>query len=414
MILTKEQSDHADTLIRCLQMYRIAYDTSPTGSGKTIVATKIAKQLNMTAVVCGSPILQTNWEKTMETEKVPFTFVSIFKPFNVDVFHTRMLVIMDECQLVKNPCRRTLQFMDAVCNHPRVKYVLMLSATPFDHPRHVSLVNRFIQSVADPNTTFTNIMLNMKFTYNTNVNFVKYHVQQDGEAMKLYSDGFRKVRAATRAVADGPPTFNPKQFSAGIQSIHSSLMMGLIRYVQSLPANSKRIVVLKYARQFDEFKVHFPDTLVINGSVSGRTRHQIIETFQSSKGGLLAITDVIGGVGIDLDDQVGDDPRTIITLPIFASDFVQLVGRVRRHNSKSNATVVVIQPNQKKSYFTNQMKTKTPVLQTFNDSLDFIDNCSHSHEHLPTCMCVRHHLPILNKDIDSIIAEFACECAFYM
>lgn len=412
MILTPEQHSHFKNLFDCLQTHRIAYDTSPTGSGKTIVATKLAKRLNKKVIVVGSPILKHNWEKTMRIEGVAFEFMSVYSLPNKQLGlsnQPQLTVIMDECQLVKNQCKRTIAFMNSLNTNPNIKYVLMLSATPFDHQRHILPLSRFIEAISISSVSFDSVRFNMMFQYPTNVQYKLHHTQQTEEETSLYSQGSSQIRKSAHGDREGESRFTPELFSAGLQKVHSSLMSGLVRYVQSLPSRSKKIIVLKYSKQFKEFEEHFPNALVINGNVPQHSRQKIIDEFQNSSGGMLVITDVIGGVGIDLDDQRGNDHRTVIALPMFASDFVQLVGRVRRHNSKTNATVVVIQPNRKNTYFKRQMETKMPILKMFNSSLDFIDDCVYSVEHQSTCVGLDLGVEV-GTDIARLIAEFACEC----
>jgi superfamily II DNA/RNA helicase len=66
-------------------------------------------------------------------------------------------------------------------------------------------------------------------------------------------------------------------------------------------------------------------------------RTEAAKRFQSSKAKVLITTLESGGTGINLDDVVGDKPRTIVmmTPPFSAVENVQAIGRVWRYNTKS-------------------------------------------------------------------------------
>jgi superfamily II DNA or RNA helicase len=410
MELSADQKEHAEVIFSQLQHHGIAYDTSATGSGKTVVAAKIAKRLNKQIIVLGSPILKENWDKTMKIEGIKYQFTSIFQK-SISWPAGECMVILDECQAVKNSCQRTARFIDTICRNKRVKFMLMLSATPFDHPRHERVVSEVIQKFAHSNLSFHAVCQGMNFKYPTNIDYVLHHVEQSPDELKAYNDGYRKIRSSHSSEGEGVSVFKPGVFSIGLRMIHESLLEGFMRRVRE--TTGKRVAVLKYSDDFGIFQKEFPNCLVINGSISQPKRARIIAEFQTTDAPLLAITDVIGGVGIDLDDQDGSAPRTIITMPLFAADFVQLAGRVRRRNSKSDSKIIVIQPNLKKTYFKKQMETKLPVLSSFNNSLGFMETPRLEVEHGTECKAQKLLLGEFIADglAVSLVNLYACECA---
>lgn len=66
-----------------------------------------------------------------------------------------------------------------------------------------------------------------------------------------------------------------------------------------------------------------------------------MEAFQSGKAKVILATIESGGTGVNLDDTVGDKPRTtiVITPPFSAVSHVQLAGRTWRLNTKSDAKI---------------------------------------------------------------------------
>lgn len=409
-VLTRDQQEHQAKLLRCLLDNRIAYDTSATGSGKTIVAAKIVKQLGLRLIVLGTPILKENWDRVLKAEEwKEYEFVSIYKK-SFTMPAEDCFVVLDECHSMKNHCQRTERFIEEICNDRAVRYILMLSATPFDHPRHRALVNDVVyqrSSLRD----FDRVRYGMDFYHSTKIRYQLYKVQLTEEEETLYYRGFKSIQGSL-AEEEGKQQFMPQMFSAGLRKIHCSLFEGMMRYVAKLVSQGakKIIVVMKYSQHFEQFQQLYPGALILNGSVPQNCRPGIIERFQKSDVNMLAITDAIGGVGIDLDDQEGDKKRYIVALPLFAADFVQLAGRVRRRNTKSDSIITVIQPTKMKStYFKNQMKTKLTVLTTFNNSLEFMSCPKEEVEHKPECEeCMRlieEHCPV-----PEIINYYFCEC----
>lgn len=66
--------------------------------------------------------------------------------------------------------------------------------------------------------------------------------------------------------------------------------------------------------------------------------------FQSGKSKVLISTIQSGGTGVNLDDTVGDRPRTVLmmTPPLSANDMIQAAGRINRMSTKSDAKVITL------------------------------------------------------------------------
>ena len=408
MELYYTQKVHFDNLIRTLSMHKLACDASSTGAGKTIVCIKLAKHFQLPLMVIGPPILRANWEKICQLEKVELTFVSAYVLDKTQV-KKDMFVAIDECHLFKNHCQRG-SHLKALLRTPCVKYALFISATFFDHQRQEASVTSLLRGLSVYDITHA-----MTFQYPTESNFVVYHVLTTEEEAKKYSKGERQIASSVRP--DGEIRFAPGIFQNGLRNMHTSLMSGLMRTVSLIlkRPRSKLIVALKYKAHFTQFLNKFPEALALNGETSAQDRNTIVNNFQQHdlKYRLLCLTDAVGGVGIDLDDTHGSFPRVIICLPMFASDFLQLVGRVRRRSSKSNSTVLVVQPRRTKTYFTRQLETKMPIVGKLNTSCAVtLDVFKRAYEHLTTC-CVTSlkRIVLIDQHLDRHIHSFACECS---
>lgn len=400
--LYPSQATHSERLFEILQENKVACDTSATGSGKTIVAVKMAVRLGLPMVVVGPPTLRPNWQTACTEEGVQFIFMSS-SAIVASTSFSSFLLVADEFHLFKNASQRNVKLARL---QSKATYTLLLSATLVDHPRQYINVSKFIgvREIADLCNT-------IEYTHPTKVSHFLYHVYQTSDESKLYSDGRRLIAQATSGERE--EGFRPGLFQKGFQSIHASLLQGLIRYVEktkdSVP-NEKLIISMKYKEHFRLFIEKFPEALVLNGDTSYADRKRVIAAFQepNTKHKLLVLTDVVGGVGIDLDDQHGAYPRRVVCMPSFATDFLQLVGRVKRRTSKSDARVFVLQPHLTNTYFTRQIETKGPVLGQFNRAFS-VEMFKREVEHAPDCPA--HFGGVLvEKYIDMIIKEFACEC----
>ena len=87
-------------------------------------------------------------------------------------------------------------------------------------------------------------------------------------------------------------------------------------------------------------KAGITDVAELHGS-SKMKGPEVVQNFQGSKARVLITTVESGGTGINLDDVVGDKPRTVVmmTPPFSAVENVQAVGRVWRYNTKSRPEV---------------------------------------------------------------------------
>src|SRR6185437_11798815 len=70
-------------------------------------------------------------------------------------------------------------------------------------------------------------------------------------------------------------------------------------------------------------------------------KKRAMANFQAGKTRIMIATVASGGTGINLDDTVGDRPRTVVmmTPPFTANDMAQAIGRVHRLNTKSDSKV---------------------------------------------------------------------------
>jgi hypothetical protein len=105
-------------------------------------------------------------------------------------------------------------------------------------------------------------------------------------------------------------------------------------------------------------------------------KRKAIVNFNAGKTKVLISTVQSGGVGVNLDDRVGDKPRTVImmTPPLSANDMIQAAGRINRLSTKSNAKIVTIISDHKvdewnMGLLSKKMKTMGAVLGKSMESM---------------------------------------------
>lgn len=400
--LTAQQQSHCDRLYSIITSNGFAYDVSATGAGKTVVSLKLSKILDLPVTVVAPPTLSNNWKTEAANENVDLIFIS---NCNVKVVseQSQRLLIVDESHAFKNNTKRTYSLLENKSTFP---FVLFLSATPYDHPRQQAMFKKFTSEKS------ALVFSRVEFTHATTVSNYLLCVSQTTQDEQLYRHGKRNISRANQISDDGTLSFSPAVFNNGLKKIHDSLMNSLETLVCEYSSKDvKLIVCLRFSEHFSRLKSLFPNALVLNGSTDMRERKLIIKKFQTSswKNKLILLSAAVGGIGIDLDDQTGGYPRVILTLPLFISEYVQLIGRVQRRSSYSDAQSFVLQPKQTNTYFIHQLGIKSTVLKQFGCQIEFAKRIQHLD------ICLVHFVGLyFGKALDlgaiKTIGAFLCLC----
>lgn len=109
-------------------------------------------------------------------------------------------------------------------------------------------------------------------------------------------------------------------------------------------AEGKSVVwFVNYRQTIDELLRRFPEALVIDGEVTGKSRDAVIEQFQINTCRELIVNNKAGGIALSLHDLTGDAERVGIVFPDdSAVTMQQLFGRLARAGGKSEAAYRVI------------------------------------------------------------------------
>jgi superfamily II DNA or RNA helicase len=382
------QKQHKDILMDYLSKYNIAVDSSKTGAGKTITSLSIAHDLMSTnikhlTILC-PPTLIPHWQNTCKEYGIDN--VNVYSTYNFKIkIRSSTMLIVDECHDYKNLSKRHKHLVNLIV---RCKKVLLLSATPYDDERQVNVVENLV-NILNPldKIKILDCSHSMDFEYKTNLEYILNHSFLDKQSDRDYKKGYRKTCSAMGKERG----FNAKVFQSGIMQIHDSLFSKLVEVVYkdiNLYPDSKFIIVMVYQRDFDRFMELHPTALILNGNTPQSDRENIVKSFQENpKSKILLISAAVGGVGLELDDKIGNKPRRMYVLPTTnAIQFMQTVGRIQRTHTKSDSTVIVIQPCKQSTYFKSQMNRKMVVLDQFNKHPVFLNKID-SHACDENCSC---------------------------
>lgn len=393
------QEIHKENLVKILTTHGKALDVSRTGSGKSVTGLHVYKEFkHLPLTIICPPTLIPSWKKHCAREL-------FFENVKYQIFSSHQLkkirkpsgfLLVDECHDFKNAVKRTRVLRRLV---EKMDYSLLMSATPIDDTRQQECLEILLGNIEEKQSK-------MEFDYKTKIDIRMEHFILDKEGHQEYIKGYNYIRNAATGVqhADHFEAFVPEFFTMGLRTIHSVLFPVLLNYLKDNMIDKKKyIIVMRYQQQFDDLKDVYPNLLILNGKTLQKDRTESIRLFQEDPTRkMIAISELVGGLGVELDDTTGEFPREIVMLPTSNGvNFTQIIGRVQRTNTKSDSVVHIIQPNRNKTYFKGQMSRKTEVMNQFNVLPKF--------QHHIHCVCPEFDL--LGKDVDSIIFSYLCDCS---
>lgn len=148
--------------------------------------------------------------------------------------------------------------------------------------------------------------------------------------------------------------------------------------------NLKIIVYLHRTKSMHELVEYLRrfGALLMNFEVTGPYRDEVINQFQRNNNDhrVLVTSSMVGGVGLDLDDQTGDHPREVYIIPgyKYTSDY-QGARRVRRRYTRSDAKVHFVYcsafPSEK--VLLNQIKKSKVHKESVSKSKDMLEVSKH-------------------------------------
>ncbi|MEM5804162.1 MAG: helicase-related protein [Candidatus Aenigmatarchaeota archaeon] len=413
--LYDEQKTHIENVLNHFNEHKIYVDTSPMGSGKTVMSIYIAKKLGLKLYVICPPNVTEKWEG--ECKKYSCCLYGIINYEKVALMSSNILhrierkkflisdkfisavkegiyLVVDEVHLIKNldtlrfiSCNTLIRHIHETNSRSRIA---LLSATPGDKKEHIESFLNLLNFFHGP------LQYVLKRKPNEFREFKKFCHQLSPEKTKTVEEHFRimndknamiavfmlfrfvlKERFFLRSkahsitsIASGNLTNQhinepdikhgcykiSKENEKNIQEIIDEIIAkenytnkvlltkweeNLIEKIAEISLNDlkkgyKVIVVLFYkknVRKMQELLKDLKGFQILNGDTEIKKRNEIVRKFQEGNHDvpLLIINPRVAGVGIDLDDRIGNFPRSMFIAPnYYFLDISQTIGRIWR------------------------------------------------------------------------------------
>ena len=391
------QAAHARKLADSVTRFGYAKDGSDTGTGKTVVALSVAKDLQLTPfVVCPKSVVPA-WKEWIQKfdfpvhvynyEKLIRGTTEFYKRKGTQRFWTlhpeRVLLIFDEDHRCKGAKSENAKMMIAAKN--RGISTLSLGATSCTNPVEMRALGYLLDLHNDRG--WWNWCLKNGCKRGT---FGGLQFMGSKAALKRIHDHIYKLGRGSRLkITDLPPgsfpegVIIPEGYDVGstkeIEDIYDDLKSKLDEIEHKKSDDDSALTLQLRARQQVEILkvpvleelardalegnnsvvifVNFRDTLeallrrlsgsheisVIEGSQTGAARDLEVKRFQKDESRICLVMTQAGGTGLSLHDVRGEHPRVSLISPSFSAvDLRQALGRIHRAGAHSPAVQKII------------------------------------------------------------------------
>ena len=391
------QEDHARKLADALIKYGCAKDGSDTGTGKTVVALSVARDLQLTPfVVCPKSVVPA-WKEWIQKfdfpvhvynyEKLIRGTTEFYKRKGTQRFWTlhpeRVLLIFDEDHRCKGAKSENAKMMIAAKS--RGLSTLSLGATSCTNPVEMRALGYLLDLHNDRG--WWNWCLKNGCKRGT---FGGLQFMGSKAALKRIHDHIYKLGQGSRLkITDLPPgsfpegVIIPEGYDVGaaseIDEIYDDLKSKLDEIEHKKSDDDSALTLQLRARQEVEILkvpvleelardaleadnsvvifVNFKDTLeallrrlsglheisIIEGSQTGVVRELEVKRFQRDESRICLVMTQAGGTGLSLHDEHGEHPRVSLISPSFSAvDLRQALGRIHRAGAHSPAVQKII------------------------------------------------------------------------
>jgi len=396
--LFPKQSTAADFFIGVLNKGISTIDTSSVGTGKTVVASYIAKELGRpVAVICPKSVIP-SWERELEEFGVDPLFVLNYEKIrtgNTDYMSKRgkkimkwhlpedTLIFMDEIHKAKGPYTQNSQLLISLVNQGYL--VHGMSATACEDPTEMRAIGYMLglhslNKSEGGKRSWYSWMLN----YGCLQDQWKNWTLRSRKKLEDVKNNIYGITGHKLTVEDFPDSFRdnrvfvePIQFSAPSKIIKAYEDLGVtpdivehfVEHGTVEDSDFDIVNILKARMLAESYKamdlvdmaidytiqgysvvifVNFKDTIDaicnkldcgrIDGGQTLNERQLVIDNFQNDKTRILAVNIAAGGTGLSLHDTQGKYPRVSLISPSFsAKNHLQVLGRIHRNGAKSDA-----------------------------------------------------------------------------
>jgi len=396
--LFPKQQESVDRLLHALQHYGCALDSSMTGVGKTIIASRVALNSGRPVFVLCPKIVVPHWERelaevgvgalgVLNYEKLRRGNTPFLNKIGKKLYRWCLpegtLLVFDECHYCKGAFTQNTQML--VAAKQQGYPVLMLSATACKDPTEMRGIGyvlglHALNKPADGLPSWFGWMLKLGCKKDPWNNWKAGPRNRLAEVRDcIYPDKGVQLTPSDlpRAFAENHVMTEPLAFSAlkdiasfyeqnGItpeivdlfldDAVNAPNMLVEMLRARQLAEAAKVPEILDMVRDardegysvvvFVNFSETLntlcsmlgPDTARVCGGQSGSEREHNVQRFQRNECGVIVCNTAAGGVGVSLHDELGGHPRMSLISPTFnEKEYVQVLGRIHRAGSKSPA-----------------------------------------------------------------------------
>jgi superfamily II DNA or RNA helicase len=413
-----------DFYLNCQRQKINTLDSSSVGTGKTVVAVHLAKELGApVAVLCPKAVIPA-WQREFAEHGVVPTFITNFEKVRNGTTHwmTKVgkkimrwnlnpdsLILVDEIHKCKGPYTQNAQLVISLVQQGF--RVHGMSATAAEDPTEMRALGFLLglHSLNKPEKGLSS-------WYSWMMQHGCYQDDWGGwklsnrSKLALIRQAIYGVNANKLTPADFPDSFRnnrvfvePTEFKDLKKIDKAYEQLGLTpaiidEYIlNGTVANSEHVLVniLKARQLAESFKVpdivemaedfinggnsvvifvNFTDTVnslcgllncpKIDGNQNAAQRQQAIDDFQNDVAHCVVVNIAAGGTGLSLHDIRGERPRISLICPTFnAKDYLQVLGRIHRNGAKSDAVQkVLVAAGTIEEHVMKAIKTKTENL----------------------------------------------------
>ena len=401
--LYPKQGTAADFFINALSNGKSTIDTSSVGTGKTVVASHISKELGRpVAVICPKAVIP-SWERELEEFGVKPLFVLNYEKIrtgNTEFMTKRgkkimtwhlpedTIILMDEIHKAKGPYTQNAQLLISLITQ---KFLVHgMSATACEDPTEMRAIGYMLglhslnKSVSPKRSWYSWMLSNgclqdqwktWKLASRKKLKAVKesiYGITGFKLTIEDFPDSFRDNRVFVEPIQFNAPNKIIKAYED--LGVTPDIVQQFIEHGSVENSDFDIVNILRARMLAESYKVldladmatdlyhqgnsvvifvNFKETIDtlcqkldcgrIDGGQTAQERQKEIDDFQSDKRRILAVNTAAGGTGLSLHDVKGKHPRVSLISPSFsAKNHLQVLGRIHRNGAKSDAVQKIL------------------------------------------------------------------------
>ena len=396
------QIHHAGKLVKSVKLHGVAKDGSDTGTGKTVVALKVAEHLGLLPFVVSPLSVVPSWRDCAQKifpqlkaptiwnyEKLRMGTTPFIKKkgrgYEWQLDKDRMIIIFDEDHRCKGSKSQNGKMLIAA--KKQGYRILLLGATSFSSPLEMKAtgyalglhnntgwwkwclsnncrpkpwggleykateehLEKLHEMVYDGRGSRIRVKDLPKGTFPDNLILPDSYALSDDstkEIYEIYEEMFEEItKLQDRMSEDEYPSemTNMLRQRQEIELLKVPLFTDLVQ--DHVQGGNSVVVFLNFKATIAAVKERLPDLNIseIVGEQSAEERQENIEAFQENKTKVILCALQAGGVGVNLHDLHGNHPRVSLISPSYSAvDLKQALGRIHRSGAKTPAIQKIV------------------------------------------------------------------------